>query len=120
MDAVPVAVFRHKALLICVNRSVSKTSLYDATRYAWIINPRRAEEADVILATVRGLILGAFVADEWKESVTANFPDRQNIPGRCAFIGREAPRELWDEYVHKRVPDEYRKRGAANPITYTW
>jgi hypothetical protein len=23
-------------------------------------------------------------------------------------------------YVGKRVPDEYRKRGAANPIKYTW
>lgn len=23
-------------------------------------------------------------------------------------------------YVGKRVPDEFRKRGAANPIKYTW
>jgi hypothetical protein len=23
-------------------------------------------------------------------------------------------------YVGKRVPDEYRKPGAANPIKYTW
>jgi len=23
-------------------------------------------------------------------------------------------------YVGRRVPDEYRKRGAANPIKYTW
>ncbi len=23
-------------------------------------------------------------------------------------------------HVGKRVPDEYRKKGAANPIKYTW
>jgi alkanesulfonate monooxygenase SsuD/methylene tetrahydromethanopterin reductase-like flavin-dependent oxidoreductase (luciferase family) len=27
---------------------------------------------------------------------------------------------LKELYVGKQVPDEYRKRGAANPIKYTW
>src|SRR6266542_4269057 len=33
------AVFHDKALLISVNRSAAETSLYEATRYAWKINP---------------------------------------------------------------------------------
>jgi len=52
-----------KALLISVNRPATETSLYEATRYAWKLNPSNAGDADVILATLQGLIVGAFVAD---------------------------------------------------------
>jgi len=112
--------FIHKALLITVNRSASEVSLYEATRYAWKISKRRAKEAEVVLPTVRGLIVGAFVADEWLDATSENFPGREDRPGRVGFVGSEAPPELSSLYVGKRVPDEYRKRGAANPIRYTW
>jgi hypothetical protein len=36
------------------------------------------------------------------------------------FVGREAPDDIKQLYIGKRVPDEYRKRGAANPVRYTW
>jgi len=114
------AAFRHKALLISVNRSVSEASLYDATRYAWKINPKKARQAEVILATVQGLIVGAFVAHHWLEATAANFPGREPVPGRFGFIGEEAPAALKALYVGKRVPDEYRRPGAANPVKYTW
>ncbi len=47
------AVFRHKALLISVNRSAVERSLYDATRYAWKISKAKARQAEVVLATMR-------------------------------------------------------------------
>lgn len=115
------AVFEHKALLISVNRSAAETSLYEATRYAWKISRKKALQAEVILSTLQGLIVGAFVADDWLEATAENFPGRTDAaPGRLGFIGREAPVSLQKLYVGKRVPDEYRKRGAANPIKYTW
>jgi uncharacterized protein len=114
------AVFRHRALLISVNRSASETSLYDATRFAWKISKSKAKEAEVILATLQGLIVGAFVPEEWLEATSANFPGRSDVPGRLGFAGHEAPEAIKRLYLHKRVPDEYRKRGAANPIKYTW
>jgi hypothetical protein len=117
------AVFRHKALLISVNRSAAERSLYDATRYAWKIDKRKAEQADVILSTMQGVIVGAFIAHDWLEATAANFPGRaegDGVPGRFGFIGKEAPADMKKLYVGKRVPDEYRKRGAANPIKYTW
>jgi hypothetical protein len=118
-----LAVFRHKALLISVNRSAAERSLYDATRYAWKIDKRKANQADVILSTMQGVIVGAFIAHDWLQATAANFPGRaegDGVPGRFGFIGEEAPADLKKLYVGKRVPDEYRKRGAANPIKYTW
>ena len=114
------AVFRHKALLISVNRTAAETSLYEATRYAWKINRAKAEQAEVVLPTLHGLIVGAFVADAWLPATAANFPGRDDVPGRYGFVGREAPAEVGQLYVKKSVPNKYRKRGAANPIKYTW
>lgn len=113
------AVFEHRALLINVNRTAAETSLYEATRYAWKIG-RKAEQAEVILATVQGLIVGAFVATAWLPATADNFPTREPSPGRLGFVGEEAPAHLRELYVGKRVPDEFRKPGAANPIKYTW
>lgn len=114
------AVFQHKALLICVNRTAAERSLYDATRYAWKLKKSKAEQADVILAVQQGLIVGAFIAHHWLEAISTNFPLFEDRPGRFGFEGEEAPEDVKKLYVDKRVPDEYRKPGAANPIKYTW
>lgn len=114
------AVFHHKALLISVNRSATETSLYEATRFAWKVSKRKVEQADVILATRHGFIVGAFVASEWLPATAQNFPGREDVPGRVGFIGHEADPALAAQYVGKRVPDVYRKRGAAFPVKYTW
>jgi len=114
------AVFKHKALLIIVNKTAIQTSLYEATRYAWKVSKSKAKQAEVILATVQGLIVGAFIADDWLEATGANFPGREDVPGRYGFVGGEARADIKEQYVGKRVPDEYRKPGAANPIKYTW
>ena len=114
------AVFQHKALLISVNSSAAEGSLYEATRYAWKISQPKAMKAEVVLSTLQGLIVGAFVADNWLPATAANFPGREEVLGRFGFVGRAASQELQQLYVGKRVPDEYRKRGAANPVRYTW
>jgi hypothetical protein len=75
------AVFRHKAMLISVNKSAAQTSLYEATRYAWKVRLSKAQQAEVILATLQGLIGGAFVAQEWLPATSANFPGREERTG---------------------------------------
>lgn len=113
--------FRHKAILINVSRSADEqSSLYEATRYAWKMDLRKAEEAEVVLANRQGLVVEAFVPEQWLEATAENFPGREDRPGRIGFEGHVAPREMRELYVRKRIPDEYRKRGAANPIRYTW
>lgn len=114
------AVFWHRVLLINVNKTATETSLYEATRYAWKVSKPKAEQAEYVLATRQGLIVAAFVADRWLEATPTNFPGREESEGRFGFIGHEAPLEIKRLYVGKRVPDEYRKKGAANPIKYSW
>lgn len=113
------AVFQHRALLISVNRSASERPLYEATRFAWKLSKKRAKETEVVLASEKGIIKGAFIPDKWLEATTENFPGRPDRPGRLGFIGREAPVEIKDFYIGRRVPDKYRF-GTANPIRYTW
>lgn len=114
------AAFEHRALMIGVIRSSLDSSLYEATRYAWRLNPDKARKAEVILPTVQGLIVGAFIAKEWLPATKENFPHRGSAEGRYGFYGTEAPVELAKLYVGKRIPDEYRKQGASNPIKYSW
>jgi uncharacterized protein len=114
------AVFHHKALLLCVKNTASETSPYEAARFAWKVSRRRVEQAEVILAHQNGIIIGAFVAYAWLEATAANFPGREDDPGRLGFVGGDAPPAISRLYVGKRVPDEYRKQGAENPVRYTW
>lgn len=114
------AVFQHKALLICVNRNAIEMPLYEATRHAWKISKAKAKQAEVVLATLQGLIIGAFVVHDWLDATAENFPGREPRPGRVGFVGQGAPDDIQKLYVGKRVPDEYRKPGSANPIKYTW
>lgn len=114
------AEFHHKVMLISVNRSAADTPLYEATRFAWKVDPTKARHADVVLATRQGVIVGAFVPSTWLHATSENFPGRETIPGRFGFVGAEATAAIKNLYVGKRVPDAYRKPGSANPVKYTW
>jgi hypothetical protein len=117
--AAELAVFQHKVLMISVNRSASDQDLYKAVQCAWRLDVKKAATAEVILATVQGIIKGAFVADQWLVATIANFNRlEQDMPGRFGFVGREADASIQSLYVNKRVPEEFRKKGAANPIKY--
>ena len=94
-------------------------SLYEATRYAWKVSLPKAKQAEVVLATLQGLVVGAFIPKAWLAATSVNFPGRVDVPGRFGFVGEEAPSPIRQHYVGKRVPDDYRKRGSANPIKYT-
>ena len=115
-----VASFEHRVILINVNRSATETSLYEATRYAWKISAKRAKRAEYVLAICHGIIVEVFIAEKWLPATPENFPGYEPIPGRYGFIGTEAPDRIRKMYVGKRIPDKYRKKGASNPIKYTY
>jgi len=113
------AVFRHRLVVISINRTAAERGTYEAVRYAWKVDPRKVRAAEYVLAAQQGIIIGAYVAERWLEATTENFPGLQSgKQGRWGFVGREAGSEIWDLYVCKRVPAQMRKRGAANPVKY--
>lgn len=112
--------FKHKILLISVNRTAAEEDLYRATQHAWKIDPRRAAKADYVVATVQGLGKGVFKVSEWLEATPENFPGRDAVEGRYGFIGEHAPTEVVELYRGARTPSKYRKRGASNPVKYTY
>lgn len=116
----PIANFTHKALLITVNRTISDSdNPYEAVNYAWVLDPKKAARAEFVMALQQGMIIGVYVAEKWLEATTSNFPGTvADRPGRWGFTGKEASREILNQYLRHRLPDEFRKKGAANPVRY--
>jgi len=114
---------RHPLLLISIGHSYRDEgkSVYDAVRYAWVLNPDKARRAEFVLAHVQGLVKGVFRPARWMEATRLNFPDpvfANPEPSRWGFEGCEADEVIQKQYKGKRVPDKYRARGAANPVRY--
>lgn len=114
-----VAEFHHRVLMISVSKSLAEKGLYDATRFCWKLSASKLKKVEYVLAVKQGIIIGVFKPTAWKRATIENFPEfNQDVPGRFGFVGREADQEIQALYLRKRVPDEYRKRGAANPVKY--
>jgi uncharacterized protein len=55
----------------------------------------------------------------WVPATKANFPWLiDDIPGRFGFEGNPANKPIERLYLRKRVPDEFRAKGAANPVRF--
>jgi hypothetical protein len=114
-------IFEHKVLMITINRSINNTSVYDATRFAWRIDKNKAERADLVFGVEKGIVVGVFVAEEWKKATPHQFPEfNKYVNGRWGFSGQEADSNIKEMYLRKRIPDSYRKKGASNPIKYSY
>ena len=110
-------------MLIFIGRTYPqhRDNPYDAVRCAWIVNRDRLDGYKLVLAHVNGEVIGAYRPTEWLPATVANFPGlpgHSDTPERWGFNGAEAEPEVWRRYVGKRVPEQYRLRGAANPVRY--
>jgi len=64
-------------------------------------------------------VLGVFKSTKWMPATKENFPALEaSLPGRWGFEGEEAEGVIAQCYFRKRVPDQYRKKGAANPVRF--
>lgn len=117
----PEFVSKGDELIVNVNRLGSARTPYDAARYAWRLDPKKAERARVVLAVEHGVVIGVLIADRWLPATAENFPGFEPIPGRWGFVGSNAPAEVARPYLRHKLPAELqRARGAANPIRYTY
>lgn len=116
------AEFKHRVLMITINKNATKMSIYDAVRFAWVLSASKVKKVEYVLACIQGIIVGVYVPLEWKKAINVNFPEfnHPDVPNRIGFVGEEAPNNIKELYLRKRVPDKFRKRGAANPVKYNF
>ena len=116
------AQINHKVLMITINKSVTEKSLYDATRFAWKLSQTKIEKVESVFAVVQGIIVDVFVPESWQKALAVNFPqiNTEDRPNRIGFSGRRADQPILDQYLRKRVPSTFRKRGASNPVKYSF
>ena len=117
--------FEIKDPLICINiphRYYTHTTL-DAVRGMWKVNLSRVSQYNLVLAHVRGLVVGAFRPNQpWLPATPDNFSE-EIFPEvlsadvqlqRRGFEGKEAENKVWNYYVGKRVPFKV----SQSPIRY--
>ena len=115
--------FQHKVLMFSINHTASEAdNVYEAVRYAWKLDVNRARISEFVLAIQQGLVIGVFVPQKWLDATNDNFPGREDWPEgeRWGFVGEEAPDEIKKLYLGTRLPDSMRKKGAANPVRYSY
>lgn len=84
--------------------------IYAAVHREWKLARWHAEESEYVIASIDGIVKGVFKPIEWYE-----------VRKRLAFKGEKAPIDIWQKYVGKLIPVEYRSgKGKANPCLYTW
>ena len=85
-------------------------SIYEAVHYAWKLDRKLLNENTVpyVFAVINGIIKGVYKVNEWYLVPELN--------GRLAFNG-EIASEL-EDFIDKRIPVEYRRKGQASPTLY--
>ncbi len=108
MDILENEDIQHKGLIVIVNKNWdgrTQSKLYDAARFAWGVDKKRADEVEIVLACYHRKIVGVFEVEQWRPSTHPAFADFHPNPDdkRYGFIGHEAPACIADRYVGKRV-----------------
>ena len=114
---------RHHLLLISIGVFYYRRETYDAVRHAWKVNLNRVKRHNLVLARLRGLVVGAYRPQKWLPATSENFRDLEDrynekfdLPGYYGFRGDEAEPEVQNYYVGKRVPKRFLQ--SQNPRRY--
>lgn len=83
--------------------------LYQTTRKAWRADLNKANKYKYVLAAVDGIVRGVYTELFWYNSIE---------PNRIEFTGKECTEDWTKNILGKRIPEQYRKKGAANPFMY--
>lgn len=99
----------HRCLLININRQyvdgMNDDDIYQATKQSWIIGKKR-EEVEVVLATYKGIVRGAYMVKKW-------YPVKKRWGFDCANTNTD----LKSLYLNKSV-EHLINKGNQNPIKY--
>ena len=124
LNAEPVSV-AHPSLLININRGfrygMSTIELYDATRSAWKLGPKR-DTVDFAMSVYRGVVREVYRVVAWhaggetmrQRDTDGRSPKRE---GRWEFVGHVAEEPIRRQYAGKSVAHEF-PAGSQNPVKY--
>ncbi|MYC13759.1 MAG: hypothetical protein F4Y39_08540 [Gemmatimonadetes bacterium] len=109
---------KHCALMVVVNNELykpGKETPYDAARFAWPVNLRRAEKVEIVLVSYHRSIIEVFFVDEWLPATKEHFPEFTNEieSNRFGFVGRLADEEIRKYYTGRRTGDDVRCHGSG-------
>jgi hypothetical protein len=115
---------RESAVLIRISRQyrygMSEVELYDATRSAWKVGPRR-KNIEYAFAVFDGVIREVYRITEWLPAgstfLVKTGGHSRPRRGRFEFVGVLADASLRRRYVNKYVGHLF-DQGAQNPISY--
>ena len=95
---------------IAKNGGVENDGIYKAVRWCWKIKPSRANKYPYVLAVRYGIVVGVYRINDsgWKKVDNSE---------RAYFDGTEAPKEIKDIFLNKKIPERFRKR--QNPASYS-
>lgn len=83
--------------------------VYEAGRRWWRLNKERAEQAELAIISVQGIIQGVYKDLKWVSSKKLE---------RIGFTATEADDNVKDKYIGKRIPEKMLK--AQNPTVYNY
>ena len=118
------AKIREPSLLIRLNRlyryGMSPFELYDATRSAWVVGPKR-EGVELVFAVYEGVVREVYRVEGWHRGGTTFNTRTQGRSAerakRWEFVGVIAEDAVRDRYLNRFV-GHLLAQGARNPITY--
>lgn len=86
-----------------------ENSIYKTVRGYWKIKPNKANKYPYVLAVRYGIVVGVYEINKegWKKVENSD---------RAYFDGIEAPKEIQDIFLNKKIPERFRRR--QNPASY--
>ena len=87
----------------------NNNNLYETTRKAWRADLNNAQKYNYVFSAVDGIVKNVYTELTWYNSSEVN---------RIEFIGKECSEDWIKDIIGKKIPEQYRKKGAANPFMY--
>ncbi len=101
-----------KFILIKIKQETAdEYTIYEATRKSWVLRLEKAKKYPIVLSVINGIVRKVYEVDKWYVEPTNS--------KRICFDGKEASVHISEQYINKRIPEEFRKKGAANPAQYS-
>ncbi len=114
---------QHNILVININKTFDnkrkkkienpvyeRPNIYEATRGWWVLDKKRAENFELVLAEYKGVIRAVFKPEKWVQDI------ENRGAKRWGFEGPEiTSKDILDIYLNKEVA---KSKGMANPIRY--